>query len=417
MPKTLRAASTLRTTNARAIVRAIADAAERWRDADYPVRVRAQAAIEARTGYSLPVIEYALDRLFGSLHAPVLIAAVEAEIGSLDALDAPVARAGGRQTHARGVERVVIIGSDTTIGVALIPAIYALIAKCHVIVKDRDDRLIGAFFETLVQEDPVFADAVHASVWHGGNDQREAMLFASADTVVVFGADATIEAVRLGASPAARIVSFGHRASAGYVRRDDLIGDGIALTERIARDALLYDGSGCMSLHLLFVESGAAVSPTDFARALGSALDRVAIEFPPSVLGAGRAASHAAARDLAAFRAASGDGVIVTAPSAQATLIVDPPRDTPPPLAARIVPVFAVGSPAEAAAYVRQHQIPLEVLALADPHHYAEVSDVALAGGAVRITRFGEMQSPPADAHHGGEPCIMPFIRWIDVER
>lgn len=415
MLKTLPAANTLRDRSARAIVGAIADAAERWHDADFPPRVRAQAAIEARTGYSIPVIEYALDRLFGSLTARALSAAIEAEVGSLDALDAPVAQRDGRFAYARGVERAVIVGSDTTIGVALVPALYALIAKARVVVKDRDDRLIGAFFETLVQEDMAFAEHAVAEVWHGGNDPREARLFAGAQTIVVFGDDATIEAVRLGASTATRVIAFGHRASAGYVRRDDLaVPD---LMDRIARDALLYDGSGCMSLHLLFVESGGDVSVSDFAKLLGAALERVAIEFPPGMLAAGRAASHAAARDLAAFRAASGHGTVVTAPAARATLIVDPPRTAPPPLAARIVPVFPVATPAEAAEYLRAQRLPLEALAIADAGHYSSLSEVALAGGAARITRFGEMQAPPAGAHHGGEPCIMHFIRWMDVER
>ncbi len=415
MPKTLPAVNALRERSAHAIVRAIADAAERWHDADFPPRVRAQAAIEARTGFAIPVIEYALDRLFGSLQVRALHTAVEAEVGSLAALDGPVERYGMR-VHARGVDTAVIVGSDTTIGVALVPAIYALIAKCRVVVKDRDDGLIGAFFETLIEEEPAFADAAHAEIWHGGNDPREARLFASAQTIVVFGSDATIEAVRLGASTATRIVAFGHRASAGYIRRSDLSGDTMALAERIARDALLYDGSGCMSLHVLFVESEGAEA-TAFARILAGALDRAAIEFPPGRLAAGSAASHAAARDLAAFRAASGAGTLITAPTAQASLIVDPPRDSPPPLAARIVPIFPVTSADEAADYLRAHRLPLEALALADTDHYLALGEVARAGGAVRITRFGEMQSPPAGAHHGGEPCIMPFIRWIDVER
>jgi len=416
MPKTLPAANPLRERSAQAIVRAIADAAERWHDADFPPRVRAQAAIEARTGYTIPVIEYALDRLFGSLRAAALCDAVEAEVGSLEALDGPVERH-DRRAYARGVDEVVIVGSNTTIGVALVPAVYALIAKCRVVVKDRDDHLIGAFFETLIQEDPAFTDAAIAEVWHGGNDPREATLFAGAQTIVVFGSDATIEAVRLGASTATRIVAFGHRASAGYIRGIDLAGDTAELAGRVARDALLYDGSGCMSLHVLFVESDEPAAARDFARVLGAALERVAIEFPPGRLAAGRAASHAAARDLAVFRAASGVGTVISAPSAQATLIVDPPRDAPPPLAARIVPIFTVTSPAEAADYLRAQHLPLEALALADPDHYSALAEVVVAGGAVRITRFGEMQSPPADAHHGGEPCIMPFIRWIDVER
>src|SRR5215469_13534728 len=48
----------------RSILRAIADAAERWSDGDFPPRVRALERVCARTGYSMPVAEYAMDRLF-----------------------------------------------------------------------------------------------------------------------------------------------------------------------------------------------------------------------------------------------------------------------------------------------------------------------------------------------------------------
>ena len=42
------------------IVAAVADAAKRWTDADFPPRVRATQAIEQRTGYSEPVIDFDL---------------------------------------------------------------------------------------------------------------------------------------------------------------------------------------------------------------------------------------------------------------------------------------------------------------------------------------------------------------------
>jgi hypothetical protein len=75
MRKTSSADSTaLRALPARTIVRAIADAAERWTDADFPPRVRATAAIEERLGYTTPVVDYALDRLFRGITSDALTA-------------------------------------------------------------------------------------------------------------------------------------------------------------------------------------------------------------------------------------------------------------------------------------------------------------------------------------------------------
>ena len=64
----------------RSILRAIADAAERWQDGDFPPRVRALERACTRTGYSMPVAEYAMDRLFEALNAADVRAAVEREL-------------------------------------------------------------------------------------------------------------------------------------------------------------------------------------------------------------------------------------------------------------------------------------------------------------------------------------------------
>src|ERR1700679_1755879 len=88
MRKTSSADSTgLRALPARTIVRAIADAAERWSDADFPPRVRATADIEELLGYTAPVVDYALDRLFRAIPADALSATITGELGSLEILD------------------------------------------------------------------------------------------------------------------------------------------------------------------------------------------------------------------------------------------------------------------------------------------------------------------------------------------
>jgi len=78
-------ADALRALPARRIVAHVADAARRWSDADFPPRVRVTAEIERRLGYSTPVVEYALDRLFFGITPAALEAAIGAELGALDA--------------------------------------------------------------------------------------------------------------------------------------------------------------------------------------------------------------------------------------------------------------------------------------------------------------------------------------------
>jgi len=402
-------ADALRALPARRIVAHVADAARRWSDADFPPRVRVTVEIERRLGYSTPVVEYALDRLFFAFRAVELEAAIGAELGSVEALDGVVERHGLPAAWARGVERVAIVSSDSTIGVAVVPAVFALCAKCDVVVKDRSDALVAAFFSSLAEEHPAFAAAASARPWTGGDDPDEDALFAGADVVVAFGGDDALRAIRTRCGIETRYVPFGHRASIGRLARADLAALDDALADRIVRDALLYDGEGCLSLHALFV--GAAGS--DLARvatSLAAACERVALEFPAGARDALPTARTAAYRNLAVFRAAGGSGAVLR--GADATLVIDPPAEDALPFLPRVLPVYG-GDDDAIVRYVERQRLPVQALGVVA----ADADAVTLAAriGAVRVAPFGSMQSPPASGHHGGAARITDFVRWIDT--
>ena len=403
---------TLRALPARRIVGFVADAAARWRDADFGPRVRTTAAIEARLGYTTPVVEYALDRLFFGLTREALEAAIASELGSVGALDGAATRPGAPAAWARGVERVAIVSSDTTIGVALVPAVFALCAKCEVVVKDRADALIASFFASLGEEHPAFVRSAQARAWSGGNDPDEGELLARAEVVVAFGREEALREIRARCGTETRFVAFGHRASIGRLTRADVTRFDAALAENIARDALLYDGEGCLSLHALFVEAEGA-QLTRVIEALAAACERVAIEFPGGARDPQRIAQAAAYRNLAAFRSAGGHGAVIRA--GDAALVLDPPHREPPPFLPRTLPVIPVADDDAVAAYAAQHALPVQALGIAGS---ADERALALAAriGAVRVAPFGALQAPPVAGHHGGAPRIGDFVRWIDAE-
>jgi hypothetical protein len=414
MPPARFRTNALRALPARAIVAAIADAAARWHDADFAPRVRATAAIEARLHTTTPVVDYALDRLFGGMTADAMSAAIVHELGSLDALDGPVAIAGRPAAWARGLDRVSIIASDSTIGVAIAPLAYALSAKCTVTVKDRNDGLTAAFLETLAEERAELGAAVEARSWTGGADPGEARVLGEADAVVAFGGSDALLAIRSRCRADAAFIPFGHRASAGYVAADALAGDLTTLAAGLARDALLYDGAGCLSLHLVFVERGADAGLERFVQALAGACAATAIEFPLGERDPARGAGAARYADAAAFRASRGSGRVLRDPAAAWSIVVDAPHDALPPFGAGAIPLVLVDGPADAAAFISRHAIPLQALGVAG----AALDRPALAQalGAVRMTALGAMQDPPIAGHHGGRPRIADFIRWVDFE-
>jgi hypothetical protein len=399
-------------TGVRRIVSAVADAARRWSDADFAPRVRATRAIRERTGYTEPVVDYALDALFGALDADAMLATIASELGSLDALETYVARPGRPDVMYRGVENVAIVSSDTTIGVALPALAFALCAGAHAIVKDRSDRLIASFAETLAQERTELRARIDATAWDGPNDVASRAHLARADTVVAFGGSDALRELRAQLKPDALFVPYGHRTSLGYVERESLVDADTAreVARGLARDALLYDGDGCLSLHAAFVERGGNLDPHAFARIAADAFDEAALEFPA---GYETDAGLEAYRRSASFRAAQGRGATFAGSMGTHLVAYDAPRDEPPPLTRRTLALYPADGPEDALAFVRQHSLPLEAVASGAAHPRADLVTFARASGASRLAVLGTLQRPPLAGDHGGHGRILPFVRAI----
>ncbi len=228
---------------------------------------------------------------------------------------------------------------------------------------------------------------------------------------MAFGREDALRAIRARCGAETRFVPFGHRASLGRLSGADVAALDDRLAERIVRDALLYDGEGCLSLHALFAQAqGAAL---DRAGALlAAACERVAVEFPAGPPQPERAAAVAAYRNLAAFRAAGGRGAVYR--GGGATVVAGASPDEPPPFLPRVLPVLAVRSDDDVAAYAAAHRLPVQALGVVVPDEAA--LGLARRLGAVRVAPFGTLQAPPLGGHHGGAPRIADFVRWVDAE-
>jgi hypothetical protein len=393
----------------RAIAAAIDASAVAWSDARFEPRVRARHAVARRTGYSEPMIEYAFDRLFGSLRRRAIESVIEDELGSLDVVDGFVERAGRERVRALPIGRVCIVSSRTTVGVAIVPAIFALCAKCDVLVKDREDHLVAEFFETLATELPEIRDAATARPWNG---DHEATALRGFELVVVFGSDATLAQIASNLRYPARMIGYGTKASAGYVTRDALTDAtaAAAIAAGAARDQILYESEGCLSLHVLFVEDGGTIGAREFAERVATAMDSAATSLPSALGDASAQARRAAARDLAVFR----DERYFADAGAHYLAVLDPPRASPPFFLPRTLGIHRVERPADAAEYLERHGIQLEGLAIAGDRD--DVVELALRTNAARIAPFGALQAPPVGVFHGGRRRIAEFVRWIGDE-
>jgi hypothetical protein len=290
-----------------------------------------------------------------------------------------------------------------------VPAVFALCAKCRVLVKDRYDGLVASFFATLGAACVQLRERIVAKEWTGETGLQDEGPF---ECVVAFGTDATLERIAASLSAETRFIGYGTRASAGYVSRAALADESSAreIATGAARDLLLYDGEGCLSLHALFVERGGAVAVARFGELLAEAIAQAAKVFPPGRRDAAGAARVAAARDLAAFRGTAS----YSDPQASYLLSCDPPLDEPPLFLPRTLGMHGIDGPQDARAYLRRHGVRLEALAIAGPAPAR--LDAARALGIARVARFGEMQRPALGVFHGGRPRIAEFVRWMSDE-
>lgn len=393
---------------ARAIIAAIARSGSHWSDRRFAPRIHARGATAARTGYAVSTIDYAFDRLFGVLKHDAIEAVIVDELGCLDVLDRFVERNGRPAARALPLGRVCIVSSRTTIGVAIVPAVFALCAKCDVLVKDREDHLVRSFFETVAEELPELGDATRAETWDGDDD---AALLGDFDAVVAFGSDVTLDRIAAALPARVRFIAFGSKASAGYVAREALQSAAAAeaIARGAARDLVLYESEGCLSLHVLFVERAAPISPTRFATMLADAMRAAATAFPAATIDATTASRRATARDLATFRA--GPERLHSDPSGAHLAVLDPPLEEPPLFLPRSVGIHSVDQPSEAAAYLERHGISLEALAVTNSR--PDLLELARCAGAARVASFGTLQAPPLGVFHGGRPRIAEFVRWI----
>jgi hypothetical protein len=393
----------------RSIVGAVDAAAARWSDSAFAPRVRAREAVRARTGYSLPVVEYAFDRLFESLRRDAVEAVIADELGSLDVLDGFVPRFGRPPTYALPLGRICVVASRSTIGVAIVPAIFALCAKCDVLVKDREDHLVAAFFETLSGELEALGDAATARAWQGNGDAVDLARF---DAVVAFGSDETLARIARSLPISTRLIPFGSKASAGYVTCEALCDEVAArrIASAAAHDLILYESEGCLSLHALFVEEGGAISAQGFATMLVDAMRAAATQFPPRAEASDRA-RLAMERDLAIFR---GTQPVQCDPQASYLAVLDPPIEEPPLFAPRAIGIHRVQDCSQAAQYLERHGIELEAVAVAGSPD--DVLELAWRTKAARIASFGTLQAPSLGGFHGGRPRIAEFVRWMTAQ-
>ncbi|MGE5177809.1 MAG: acyl-CoA reductase [Bacteroidota bacterium] len=383
-------------------------------------RALVQALVESGR-FPEPMIERALDDAFEPLARGGLRRWIAAELGSLSALDQPVPTREGVLRRAVGPEWMLQVYAGNIPAVPVWPMLGALLLKSALLAKTsaQEPVLAPMLARAIAQEDETLGRCLAVVWWKGGTEELERAALAEAPAVLAFGGEIATASLARMCRPDAKTVFHGPKVSVAYLGRGALSrANAPSAARRLAEDAALYDQQGCLSPHAIYVERGGAVTPVDFAAALGEALEEALGYAPPKRSSASQAASLQLYRAQARFDAATDPGTSVHASAGTRwTVVCESGARFEPGPAHRTLRIHSIGGPDdfERAAVPSARFIEAVALEEAEPRRSALAARFA-ALGIPRVTGVGSLQRPSPLGTHGGVPRLLPFVTWSTVE-
>ncbi|MFN2421043.1 MAG: acyl-CoA reductase [Gemmatimonadota bacterium] len=401
-----------------AIVESLERACARWREPDGAERSSAESALALHYGVPERAIAVVLDAAFERWDAAAMKAWIDSELGSMAALDRPVA-IGEARRMAIGPELVVALSARGVPTTPLVDIVASLLVKAPIWLKPAtgSDDLVERFARTLSEVDPLLGSAVETASWTSRSAVGQTVLEA-AEVVVATGRDETMTVLRRAVDPGARLVIHGPRLSAALIGRGDLTRDREGVLAALADDVAFAGQSGCLSPVVAWIEA----PPPELA-ALIEPLHAALVERWP-----GPPRSEAEPRERARFaewlalasveREAKVAGPIAggfeSSWSVQARTRAQPPDPPPVPRLLFLAPLEEVGVAAELCAR-RRGTVATLGIAL-DPSRAEPIAPSLARAGVERIAPLGSMQRPPLAWRRDGRPTLADLVRWFDRE-
>lgn len=406
------------------MVNLLARLAENWLEPEFPFRKFAMERA-ADTGFSRGTLERGLDKFFKQLTRENFRALIAQELG--DAADVTTGKLEAGVTPKsrfwRGPEFQVHIGAGNIPNPALTSLIFGLLTRSAQFLKcaSGSSFLPRLFAHSLYDMDPKLGACLEIAEWRGGNAGLENALFAEADCVTATGSDETRDNIRAKLPGRVRFLGYGHRVSFGFIAGEILYGSRTGkIVTAAADDVVAWNQLGCLSPHVIYVQSGGEVSPENFAELLADELARREASEPRGDISAEESAGIASRRSIYEVRAAH---------SPASTRHWRSEGSTAWTVIFEADPRFQV-SCLNRFIYVKQVSDLKALLESADAVR-GKISTVGIAApeesvpdlasqlarwGVTRLCPLGQMQNPPLTWRHDGRPPLGDLVTWTDFE-
>jgi hypothetical protein len=192
------------------------------------------------------------------------------------------------------------------------------------------------------------------------------------------------------------------------------------VAEDAAEAASAYDGRGCVSPKIIWVERGGSVRPREWALLLAEHLDAVEHRAPAGPLDLSSATTLQQLRGSSEIRAAGGgENAAFSGSSSRWAVLFEPSPDHAIGVACpgRSVVVRPIDRLESAPDLLAEIADALQSVALAvGDGRRAELARRLVDIGATRLTTFDRLAWPPAWWRHDGTAPLQALVRWATLE-
>jgi len=416
----------LATRTTESVLKLLSDVAARWLEADYPFRKLALEQGPRATVFSSATIASGLDAFFRRVTPRNLQILLEQDLGHYLRLDEMVSSPPEQKTRrtslATAPEFLVHITAGNLPNPALESILFGVLLRSAQFVKcgHGASLLPRLFAHSLYDSDPKLGACLEIAEWRGGSAEIEKQLFEEADCITATGSDETLEALRKVVPGRTRFVGYGHRVSFGFIAGEVLTrtnADEIAV--RAATDVVAWNQLGCLSPHVIYVQTGGQVSPEQFAQALAEELERREEREPRGELPLPVSAAIASRRSFYEVRAAHSPDTRqwCSNNSTAWTVLFEADPQFQMSCLHRFIYVKGVSNLTEALQNADKVRGKVSTVGLAVAEENAAALATELARwGATRVCPLGQMQNPPLPWRHDGRATLADLVTWTDWE-
>jgi len=408
------------------LIRLLCNVAEAWLQPDNAFRRLALESGPEKTGFARATLQRGLDDFFRQFTPGNFHALLAQELGDAQQLDRFVA--GGSRTNrfalAVGPEFLVHIAAGNLPSPALMGLVLGLLTRSAQFLKcaHGTEFLPRLFAHSIYDADAKLGACLEIAGWRGGKADLETALFAEADCVTVTGSDEALAAIRARLPVKTRFLGYGHRVSFGFVAHEVLSGSFAAkVISRAADDVVAWNQVGCLSPHVIYVQTGGETPPEKFAELLADELERREQIEPRGELPPEHAAAIASRRGIYEVRAAHSPETTqhwCSRNSTAWTVVYEADARFQLSCLNRFIYVKPVRDLAEALENTGAVHGRISTVGLGVPEHRMEELAMELARwGVTRACPLGRMQNPPLLWRHDGRPALGDLVTWTDLEQ